>query len=90
MSFTPWFGALAHAIFFHAGSLDYFHTHVCGAGAANCTTTLGGARVTGTSTAPGKLNLGVLIPVPGTWELFLQMQLGGKIITAPFTLQVAS
>ena len=27
--FTPWFGALAHAIFFRAGSLDYFHTHVC-------------------------------------------------------------
>ncbi len=26
VTFTPWFGALAHAIFFHAGSLDYFHT----------------------------------------------------------------
>ena len=31
-TFTPWFGALAHAIFFRAGSLDYFHTHVCAAG----------------------------------------------------------
>ena len=27
--FTPWYGALAHAIFFRAWSLDYFHTHVC-------------------------------------------------------------
>ena len=32
--FTPYFGALAHAIFFRAGSLDYFHTHVCAPGAA--------------------------------------------------------
>src|SRR5207247_513536 len=27
--FTPWYGALAHAIFFRAGSLYYVHTHVC-------------------------------------------------------------
>jgi hypothetical protein len=31
--FTPWYGALAHAIFFRQGSLDYFHTHVCRPGA---------------------------------------------------------
>jgi hypothetical protein len=30
----------------------------------------------------------VLLPVPGTWELFLQMKLGGRIITAPYTLKV--
>jgi hypothetical protein len=27
--------------------------------------------------------------VPGTWRLFLQMKLAGKIVTAPFTLTVA-
>ncbi len=48
VTFVPWFGALAHAIFFHQGSLDYFHTHVCGAGAPNCTSALGATRVTGT------------------------------------------
>jgi hypothetical protein len=90
VSFVPWFGALAHAIFFHQGSLDYFHTHVCGAGATNCTSAIGATRVTGTATAPGKLTLGVLLPVPGTWRLFLQMKLGGKVITAPYTLHVAS
>ena len=87
--FTPWFGALAHAIFFHQGSLDYFHTHVCGAGAPNCTSVLGASRVSGTATAPGELNLGVLLPVGGTWRLFLQMKAGGRILTAPFTLNVA-
>jgi len=90
VSFVPWFGALAHAIFFHEGSLDYFHTHVCGAGATNCTSAIGATRVTGTATAPGKLTLGVLLPVPGTWRLFLQMKLGGKVVTAPYTLKVAS
>jgi hypothetical protein len=88
VGFVPWFGALAHAIFFHRGSLDYFHTHVCGAGAANCTSVLGGARVSGQATAPGKLTLGVLLPVSGTWRLFLQMKLHGRIITAPYTLEV--
>ena len=88
--FVPWFGALAHAIFFRAGSLDYFHTHVCAAGAANCSSILGATRVTGQATAPGKLTLGVLLPVPGTWRLFLQMRVHGHTLTAPYTLRVAS
>jgi hypothetical protein len=88
--FHPWFGALAHAIFFHVGSLDYFHTHVCAAGAPNCSSLLGGSRITGHATAPGKLTLGVLLPVGGTWRLFLQMRVHGRVLTAPFTLTVGS
>ncbi len=88
--FVPWFGALAHAIFFHQGSLDYFHTHVCAPDAPNCSSILGATRITGHSSAPGKITLGVLLPVAGTWRLFLQMKLHGQIVTAPFTLKVAS
>jgi hypothetical protein len=88
-AFTAWFGALAHAIFFRAGSLDYFHTHVCAPGASGCTSVLGGARVTGTSATPGHLRVGVLLPVAGTWRLFLQCRLDGKVVTAPFTLHVS-
>jgi hypothetical protein len=90
VTFVPWFGALAHAIFFHQGSLDYFHTHVCAAGATNCSSVLGATRVTGSATAPGKVRLGVLLPVPGAWRLFLQMKLGGQVVTAPYTLDVGS
>jgi hypothetical protein len=90
VTFVPWFGALAHAIFFHEGSLDYFHTHVCGPAAVNCTTVLGAAKVSGQATGPGKLTLGVLLPVPGTWRLFLQMKLGGKVVTVPYTLRVGA
>jgi hypothetical protein len=86
--FTPWFGALAHAIFFRAGSLDYFHTHVCSPGASGCTSTLGATKVTGSSNARGQLTVGVLVPVSGTWRLFLQCQVDGHILTAPFTLKV--
>ena len=91
-TFVPWFGALAHAIFFRQGSLDYFHTHICAPNAPNCGTLPGVAssRISGTSSAPGKLTIGVLLPEPGTWRLFLQMKLAGRIVTAPFTLQVAS
>jgi hypothetical protein len=87
-TFTPWFGALAHAIFFRAGSLDYFHTHVCSAGMTGCTSVLGSTRVTGTATKPGQLRVGVLLPVPGTWRLFLQCKVDGRVLTAPFTLVV--
>jgi hypothetical protein len=86
--FTPWYGALAHAIFFRKGSLDYFHTHVCAPGASGCTSLLGGAKVTGTSSTPGKLSVGVLVPVAGTWRLFLQCLVDGRVLTAPFTLRV--
>jgi hypothetical protein len=86
--FTPWFGALAHAIFFRAGTLDYFHTHVCAPGASGCTSAFGRAKVTGTSSTPGKLTVGVLVPVAGTWRLFLQCLVDGHVLTAPFTLHV--
>jgi hypothetical protein len=86
--FTPWFGALAHAIFFRAGALDYFHTHVCAPGMSGCTSVLGATRVAGSSTRPGRLRVGVLLPVPGTWRLFLQCMVDGRVLTAPFTLGV--
>lgn len=86
--FTPWFGALAHAIFFRSGSLDYFHTHVCAPGVTGCTSVLGSTRVTGSATTPGQLRVGVLLPVPGTWRLFLQCKVDGRVLTAPFTLVV--
>ena len=86
--FHPWFGALAHAIFFRQGSLDYFHTHVCGPSTPGCTSVLGGAKVVGRPAGPGQLNVGVLLPVAGTWRLFLQFRDRGRIITAPFTLRV--
>ena len=62
--FTPWFGALAHAIFFRRGTLDYFHTHVCGSGMTGCTSVLGNPAVTGTSTAPGVLKSASSCPRP--------------------------
>jgi hypothetical protein len=88
VKFVPWYGALAHAIFFRKGSLDYFHTHVCSPAATGCTSILGGARAVGRSSKPGRLNVVVLVPLPGTWRLFLQFQANGKVLTAPFTLRV--
>ena len=86
--FTPWFGALAHAIFFHKSDLAYFHTHVCAPGLAGCTNVVGGSSLKGTSGKPGVLHVGVLLPEAGIWRLFLQCQVDGKILTAPFTLTV--
>jgi hypothetical protein len=85
--FVPWYGALAHAIFFHVGTLDYFHTHVCAPRASGCSSLLAGARVTGTSSAPGKLTIGILLPTPGTWKLFLQSKPDGRLVTVPYVLK---
>jgi hypothetical protein len=91
VTFTPWFGALAHAIFFREGSLDYFHTHICAPNAPNCGTLPGvrASAVTGRSSSPGKLTIGTLLPAPGTWRLFLQMKFHGRVVTAPFTIKVS-
>ena len=70
------------------GSLDYFHTHVCGPSTPGCTSVLGGAKVVGRPAGPGQLNVGVLLPIAGTWRLFLQFRDRGRIVTAPFTLRV--
>jgi hypothetical protein len=83
VTLTPWYGALAHAIFFHEGRFEYFHTHVCSPGA-------GGSKITGSSATPGHLTVGVLLPDSGTWRLFLQLRAGGKILSAPFVLPVGA
>ncbi len=88
--FGTWRGALAHAIFIHQGSLDYFHTHVCSPGAIYCTSVLGAAKVTGSSSQPGVLHVGVLLPEPGTWRLFLLTYINGRHMTPPFTLNASS
>jgi len=90
VTFTPWFGALAHAIFFHAGRFEYFHTHVCSPGAGGCTSLIAGSKVVGSPATPGHLTVGVLLPDSGTWQLFLQLRDRGKILTAPFTLRVGA
>ena len=87
-TFTPWFGAMAHAIFFRRGTLDYFHTHVCSPGQSACASVVGSTRISGTSTAPGQIKVGVLVPVGGVWRLFLQFKVDGKVLTAPYTLDV--
>jgi hypothetical protein len=86
-TFTPWYGALAHAIFFREGSLDYFHTHICGESTPGCTSVLGNPNLASKNSKPGQLNIGVLLPAPGTWRLFLQLKPGAQVITAPFTLR---
>jgi hypothetical protein len=86
--FVPWFGALAHAIFFENGTLNYFHTHVCAPDAPNCGALAGAPKISGSSASPGKLTVGVLLPVPGTWRLFVQLKVHGRVVTAPFTLDV--
>jgi len=88
--FSTWRGALAHAIYIREGSLDYFHTHVCSPGAIYCTSVLGAARVTGSSATPGLLEVGVLLPAPGTWRMFLLTYIDGHYLTAPFTLKAGS
>jgi hypothetical protein len=84
----PYYGALAHAIFFRVGSLAYFHTHICAPGAPGCGSLVGGPALKGTGTASGNLHVGILLPQSGTWRLFLQFKVKGRILTAPFTLQV--
>jgi hypothetical protein len=85
--FTPWFGALAHAVFFRQSSLAYFHTHICSPNLPLCAAN---SAIAGSSTKPGQLKIGMVFPQAGKWRLFLQGQIGDKIVTAPFSLDVQS
>ena len=88
--FGTWFGATAHAIFFKNKTLDYFHTHVCRPEARACQNTSGGSTIVGKADKPGRLQVGTLLPTPGTWKLFLQTKVNGDVVTVPYTLKVAS
>jgi hypothetical protein len=79
---------MGHAIFFHEHDLAYFHTHICAPQQAGCASIAGPTAVTGKSSKPGVMHVGVLLPEVGTWRLFLQCKVDGKVLTAPFTLRV--
>ena len=92
-TFVPWFGALAHAIFFQRGIarlLPHARLRAERAELRHARRRRARAGSPAAPAAPGKLTVGVLLPEPGTWRLFLQTKLGGRIVTAPFTLKVAS
>ena len=86
-TFTPWYGALAHAIFFQRATpqLHYYHTHICSPELALCTVK---GAISGSSPTHGDLRVGMLFPTAGRWRLFLQCQIDGTIITAPFVMDV--
>jgi hypothetical protein len=86
--FSPLDGALAHAIFFREGSLDYFHTHVCTARTLGCASAAFKGVPVGSATKPGILRVGVLLPVAGTWRLFLRTKISGRELVTPLTLVV--
>ena len=88
-TFKPYREALAHAIFIRVNGLDYFHTHVCAPTIPGCTT-LAGAPPVGKPLGAGRLRLDALLPLPGTWRLFLLSAPNGHVITAPLTLHVTS
>ena len=84
----PYREALAHAIFIRVPTLDYFHTHVCAPNIPGCTTLAGGPPV-GKTVGTGRLQLDALLPLPGTWRLFLLTAPNGHIVTVPFTLHAS-
>ena len=67
VTFTPWFGALAHAIFFHKGSLDYFHSHICAPDAPTAERSPASARAGSQATRarPASSRLACCCPSPG-------------------------
>jgi hypothetical protein len=82
----PYREALAHAIFIRVPTLDYFHTHVCAPNIPGCTTLVGAPPV-GKTVGAGRLQLDALLPLPGTWRLFLLTAPNGHAVTVPFTLR---
>ena len=87
-TFTPWYGALAHAIFFKQSNLAYFHTHICSPDLPLCASGQRRPRFV-CETRPAHRSA-MVFPQAGKWRLFLQGQIGDKIVTAPFTLDVQS
>jgi hypothetical protein len=84
---VPYREALAHAIFIRLDGLDYFHTHVCAPDIPGCTS-LAGAPPVSKSAGAGRLRLDALLPLAGTWRLFLIAAPDGHVVTAPLTLHV--
>ena len=87
--FTPYYGALAHAIFFRAGLaglLPHARLRARRAGLHEHARRRPGRPAP--RRRPGDLEIGVLLPVAGTWRLFIQTKVNGRVLTAPFTLTV--
>ena len=47
------------------------------------------STIVGKADKPGVLTVGTLLPAAGKWKLFLQTKINGKVVTVPYTLNVA-
>ena len=72
----PYLGAFGHLVALRSGDLAYLHTHPAEAATAG---RRGGPDV----------RFGVEFPTAGTYRLFLDFQVGGRVRTASFTVEVA-
>ena len=88
VKFTPFYGALAHAIFFRDGSLDYFHSHICGSDPACSAGLRNAGHDAGTARSPAASSSASCCPATGTLAAVPPGHPRGKLLTAPFTLSV--
>ena len=90
VTFAPWYGALAHAIFFQEGHARLLpHARLQprrGRLHERARRQQGHGQLGDAGTSDRRRPR---CPLPGTWRLFLQIQQDGQILTAPFTLRRA-
>jgi hypothetical protein len=90
----PFLGAVAHAIFINAKTLDYVHVHPTSAGGAMAGTMsmTGSGSMSGMAALPASSSVApdavihVVLPSPGTYRLWYQFAGGSQMYVAQFAM----
>lgn len=98
VEFENWLGASGHLVAIRQGDLAYAHMHPSGHshdsseadGMSESDMTVGDSMSHGAMSMPGMIHFDAEFPAgAGTYRLFLQFQVGGKLSTAAFTAVVS-
>ncbi len=83
----PYLGAMGHGVIIREGTLDFIHTH---AGDMGMTSMEGmtAAEHAGHQGEPDTMDFSTMFPEPGTYKIFTQFQIKGKVYTSDYTLKV--
>lgn len=83
----PYLGAMGHGVIIKEGNLDFIHTHAGGMDMMNMEG-MSAEEHAGHMGEPDTMDFSTNFPEPGTYRIFTQFQVGGKVITTDYTIKV--
>lgn len=87
VTLEPYLGAMGHSVIIKEGTLDFIHAHT-DAMEMQGMEDMGAGEHAGHTGEPDTMDFSTNLPGPGTYKIFTQFQVKGKVVTTDYAIKV--